>query len=175
MFRCFSAFLLTFCTLGIALAQPPKTRPLPVPTTHVHIAAEDRILNNGGNCGYCSFEMACRFHKIKRGYGLAAKNPATGMGGHKGCKELIKKLKLRHRYINDKKNTDFLAYWVGDKKYPVVVHGDNHLLVLVHYAPPMIKVIDNTGPGAKLVRVWSEEKFTKWWSGRAYVVLPDEK
>jgi hypothetical protein len=172
MFRTFCTLVAAVCISGAALSQPP-TPPKPVSNVHVFIPKKDRILNKGGNCGYCSFEMACRYHGIRRGYGIAAKNPATGLGGHKGAIALIRKLKLKHGYIYDKKNTNFLLYWVAHKRYPVVVHGEDHIVLLVHYAPPLIKILDNTGSGAGVVRVWPEEKFVKWWSGRAYVVLPD--
>ena len=66
-----------------------------------------------------------------------------------------------------------MSYWVARKKHPVVIHGENHIVVLVHYAPPVIKVIDNAGPGKGLVRLWTVEKFDKWWSGRAYVIFAD--
>jgi len=169
LLRTIALSLVLFCATAIS-GQLPSV-------THVNIQQENRILNTDGNCGYCSFETVCRFHGIKRGYGLASKNIGKGIGGHKGCIKLMIDMKLKHRYIFDKKNTDFLAYWVGTKKYPVIVQGDNHIVVLVHYSETkkdtLIKIINNTGEHKGLVKIWSKKEFFDWWSGRAYVVLPD--
>lgn len=149
-----------------------QAAPAPVLKVQVDIPESCRVEDTTYNCGYCAFETLGRFHRIRRLEGLAG-NHIGAIGGHNGCLETLNMYRVKFQAITCR-DFAFLDRYVSNKKVGVAVHGGNHILVMVYFDERYVSVIDSSGMRSLEVQTWPRKKFDNWWSGRAYVIFPDE-
>jgi len=148
----------------------------------VPIPRKDRVLNENGNCVWCSLEMLARYAEIKSLYDIT-KDPEDG--GDPRCqdgawwppvKALLDEKKIKYRVVwpQDTTRTDLLIRGCKIERRGVAFDIKGHMLVLVHYDPnkKIIKVIDNADRSLS-IQTWSWEKFHKVWRGWAFMIYGD--
>lgn len=140
----------------------------------VDIKAANRVANKEGNCGYCAAETVALHHGNEGLRGYADKNKGMAAGGHEGMKQILLDMGLDFVAINDKAYASFVQRHVRAGT-PVIVHGENHIVVVVGWHSDKVQVIENNHEKGAVLERWSHQTFRQWWSGRAYAVPPPKK
>jgi len=145
------------------------------PTIQVYIDEKDRIPNRTGcQCGWSSLETIGRSEHITELYDITREQE-----GYIDCGSAARVLTDKGvKFVEQEqgnKDTAILEKYVRGKHYGAAVglHG-THMITLVHYDPKkgIVKVIDNCGPNALVIREWTMEKFLDNWDGFTIVPLP---
>lgn len=140
----------------------------------VDIKKGNRVANKGGNCGYCAAETVALHHGNEGLRGYADKNKGQPAGGHEGMKQILLDCGLDFVAINDRNYLSFVERHVKAGT-PVIVHGENHIVVCVGWHADKVQVIENDHEKGAVLERWSHQTFRQWWSGRAYAVPPQKK
>jgi ABC-type bacteriocin/lantibiotic exporter with double-glycine peptidase domain len=137
----------------------------------VNILKKNRVTNRGGNCGYCAAETVALHYGHEGLRGFADRNRGRAAGGHEGLKQILLDCNLDFVAIRDNTYSAFVRRHVRAGR-PVIVHGENHIVVVVGWHDDKVQVIENARRGGAVLKRWSHSTFRKWWSGRAYAVMP---